>query len=417
MAKKKVISTDVYDFVQLDKMLSSIDGLEDGSILTDNTFATIDHFIPTGNYIFNAQLSGTIFGGFANTRSYGFAGDPGAGKSFLCYNAIKNAMDMGYTVVYVDTEGAADKSTFANFGIDSDKIRYQPCKTVGQFKKLAMELISYVKKFKHLPIEERPRLLLVLDSVSMLTTEKELEDAITGGKQETMDMGLKAKQLRSLFRVITLDLSGAKIPLIMTHHLQSSATPYQGKSTSGGQGPIYSCSAQLYLSKSALKDGDTKTGVIITSRPNKSRFCVPNDVQFHIPFTGVMNKYVGLEDYISWKACGIERGKIYSAKEYSKLKEQEQAKCSEFHDQDGEVGYFEAVKTSTRFAVRHLGATIYAKELFSKEVFTMDVLMQLDENAIKPKFKLPELSDADTDLEAFVEVDEEEEEDTMDNLL
>ena len=415
MAKKKTISTDIFDFEKLDKMLSSIDGLEDGSILTDNTFATIDHYISTGNYIFNAQLCGSIYGGYANTRSYGFAGDPGAGKSFLCYNATKNAIDIGYTVVYVDTEGAADKSTFLNFGINTDKVRYQPCKTVGQFKKLVMELIAYVMKFKHLPIEDRPRLMLILDSVSMLTTQKELDDAVTGGKEETMDMGLKAKQLRSLFRAITLDLSGAKIPMLMTHHLQTGGGPYAGKTTSGGKGPTFSCSAELYLSKSQLKDGDTKTGVIITSRPNKTRFCVPVEVQFHIPYTGVMNKYVGLEEYISWAGCGIDRGKVYDSKEYAKMKESEQAKCEEFVDQDGEVGYFEYSKTSTRFIVKHLGKSIYPRELFTKEVFTQDVLKTLDETVIKAKFKLPELTDSDQELEAFLETVEEEE-DTLDNM-
>lgn len=417
MAKKKTISTDVFDFVALDKMLSSIDGLEDGSILTDNTFATIDHFIPTGNYIFNAQLSGSIYGGYANTRSYGFAGDPGAGKSFLCYNAVKQAQEIGYTVVYVDTEGAADKNTFLNFGINTDKVRYQPCKTVGQFKKLCMELIDYVKKFKNLPIDERPRVMLILDSVSMLTTQKELDDAVTGGKEETMDMGLKAKQLRSLFRAITLDLSGAKIPMLMTHHLQTGGGPYSGKTTSGGKGPTFSCSAELYLSKSQLKeDGVTKTGVIITSRPNKTRFCVPQEVEFHIPYNGVMNKYVGLEKWIKWDVCGIDRGKVYDQKEYNKMKEADQAKCLEFVDQDGEVGFFEYQKTSQRFIVKHLGKSIFPRELFTKEVFTKEVLDALDEKAIKPNFKLPELSDSDTDLEVFVEDHEEEYEDTLENM-
>lgn len=137
------------------------------------------------------------------------------GKSFLCLNIVREAQKKGYNVIYCDTEGAIDKTSALKFGIDAHKIRYQPIQTVSQFQTFVSNVVEMVKKAKI--ASEDPKIMLVVDSLGMLSTDKELADAVKG--HNAADMGSKAKELRKLFRVITLDLTAAKIPLIVTNHV------------------------------------------------------------------------------------------------------------------------------------------------------------------------------------------------------
>lgn len=369
MAKQK----SEFSFLDLDKELSKIAGFETGSILTENTFSEVDDWIPTGNYLLNAQLSGSLFGGIPNTRSLGLMGDPGTGKSFVCLNVVREAQKKGYDVMYCDTEGAIDKSTAINFGINTDKIRYQPIKTVTEFQTFVSNLLAIVKKAKENGAS--PKILLILDSLGMLSTDKELNDAMIG--KNAADMGAKAKELRKLFRVITLDLTAAKIPLICTNHVYTGGGFMPTKESSGGDGPIFAMSVISFLSKAQLKENGsaTKTGIIVTSNLKKSRFTIPEPVKFHISFANGMNPYVGLQDFVTWEACGIERGKLEEVKTKDGKKEL----------------VFTANASSTRWAVKHLGKTVTSSQLFSGEIFTQEVLESLDEKVIKQHFLLPSM--------------------------
>lgn len=367
MAKQK----SEFSFLDLDKELSKIAGFETGSILTDNTFSEVDDWIPTGNYLLNAQLSGSLFGGIPNTRSLGLMGDPGTGKSFVCLNVVREAQKKGYDVMYCDTEGAIDKSTAINFGINTDKIRYQPIKTVTEFQTFVSNLLALVKKAKENGAS--PKILLILDSLGMLSTDKELNDAMIG--KNAADMGAKAKELRKLFRVITLDLTAARIPLICTNHVYTGGGFMPTKESSGGDGPIFAMSVVSFLSKAQLKENGsaTKTGIIVTSNLKKSRFTIPEPIKFHISFANGMNSYVGLQDFVTWEACGIERGKLEEVKSKDGTKEL----------------VFTANASSTRWAVKHLGKTVTSSQLFTAGIFTQEVLESLNEKVIRKHFLLP----------------------------
>jgi RecA/RadA recombinase len=370
MAKQK----SDFSFLDLDKELSKIAGFETGSILAENTFSEVDDWIPTGNYLLNAQLSGSLFGGIPNTRSLGLMGDPGTGKSFVCLNVAREAQKKGYDVVYCDTEGAIDKSSAIKFGIDPNKVRYQPIKTVSEFQTFVSNLISLVKKAKEAGAS--PKILLIVDSLGMLSTDKELNDAMKG--HNAADMGAKAKELRKLFRVITLDLTAARIPLICTNHVYVGGGFFPTKESSGGDGPIFAMSVISFLSKAQLKEGNstTKTGIIVTSNLKKSRFTIPEPVKFHISFANGMNPYVGLQDFVTWESCGIERGKLEEIKNKDGIKEV----------------VFTPNPSSTRWAIKHLGKTVTSSQLFNAEIFTQEVLQQLDEKVIKSHFLLPAMS-------------------------
>ena len=369
MAKQ---SSKEFSFLDLDKELSKISGFETGSILQDNNFSEVDEWIPTGNWLLNAQLSGTLFGGIPNTRSLGLMGDPGTGKSFVCLNVAREAQKKGYDVIYCDTEGAIDKSTALKFGIDANKVRYQPIKTVTEFQTFVSNLLDLVKKAK--TSGANPKILLILDSLGMLSTDKELRDAIEG--KNAADMGAKAKELRKLFRVITLDLTAAKIPLVCTNHVYAGGGFFPTKESSGGDGPIFAMSVISFLSKAQLKEGNssTKTGIIVTSNLKKSRFTIPEPVKFHISFANGMNPYVGLQDFVSWEACGIQRGKLEEVRKADGTKE---------------MVFTASESPQARWAIKHLGKTITSSQLFTPEVFTEDVLQQLDVNVIQKHFQLP----------------------------
>lgn len=374
MAKKE------FSFAELDKQLSKIEGFESGSILEINDFSEVTEWIPTGNYLLNAQLSGSLFGGIANNRSMGIAGDPQTGKSFLCMNIVREAQKVGYNVIYCDTEGAIDKSSAKKFGIDTTTVRYQPIRTITDFKIFVANLLDKVKEARKQGAE--PKILIVLDSLGMLSTDKETGDALKG--KSAMDMGIRSKELRSLFRVITLDLTGAKIPLVCTNHTTTGNIGgfMPTKEAAGGDGPIFSMSNVIMLSKAQLKENDgTKTGIVVTSTPKKARFTKPYPVKFHISFLNGMNAFVGLQDFVSWETCGIQKGKL------------------EVDKKTGEM-VFTPNESSTRWAVEHLGKTVPSSQIFTPEIFTMDVLKKLDEKVIKPHFLLPDLFD-ESELEAL----------------
>lgn len=392
MAKAQIAqSNKPFSFLDLDKELSKIEGFELGSLLANNSFSEVDEWIPTGNYLLNGSISGSLFGGIPNTRSFGLMGDPGTGKSFVCLNVAREAQKKGYDIIYCDTEGAIDKTGALKFGIDANRLRYQPIKTVSQFQTFVANLVDMVNKAR--AKGESPKILLILDSLGMLSTDKELADAMRG--HNAADMGAKAKELRKLFRVITLDLTAAKIPLICTNHVYTGGGFMPTKESSGGDGPIFAMSVISFLSKAQLKEGSstTKTGIVVTSNLKKSRFTVPEQVKFHISFANGMNPYVGLQDYVTWDVCGIERGKLEEVKGPDGKKELK----------------FTANASSTRWAVRHLGKTVTTSELFTSKVFTQEALEQLDEKVIQKKFKLPELTDYSEMIDSVEDSDIENE--------
>jgi RecA/RadA recombinase len=354
-------------------------------------FSDIDEYIPTGNYLLNAQMSGSVFGGYPNTRSIGIAGDSGAGKTFLCLNAVRELQAKDYFVFYIDTEGAIDRSDYVKFGVDLDKLKY-----------VRMGLISDVKFFVNDFIEtmkENPGLkaAIFVDSVGMLDTDKSKRDMEAG--KNASDMGLRSKEMRSLFKSFTLELSNLRVPFIFTNHTYASMDQYTPKGMSGGGGPEFSASIILMLSKGTLRDENkTTTGIIVRSKTRKNRLAKPIDIEFHISFHKGMNPYVGLEQFVSWDNCGVGRGNKLTEKEFSKLKADESSLCSKF-EVNGETFYFLPKKLGKNYIVRHNGDEVPVKEFFSARLFTDEVLKVLDEKIIKPTFKFPETQDGINDLE------------------
>jgi len=354
-------------------------------------FSDIEEYIPTGNYLLNAQMSGSLFGGYPNTRSIGIAGDSGAGKTFLCLNAVRELQAKGYMVFYIDTEGAIDSSDYIKFGVDLTKLKYLRMGLISEVKFFVNDLLETIKENPGLKIA------MFVDSVGMLDTDKSKTDMEKG--KNAGDMGLRAKEMRALFKSFTLDLSNYKVPFIFTNHTYASMDQYTPKGIAGGGGPEFSASIILMLSKGTLRDENkTTTGIIVRSKTKKNRLAKPIDIEFHISFHKGMNPYVGLEQYVNWENCGVGRGNKLTEKEYSKLKADDQELCSMF-ELNGETFYFLPKKLGKTYLIRHNGDEVPVKEFFSARLFTNDVLTQLDETVIKPTFKFPETQDGIDNLE------------------
>jgi recombination protein RecA len=355
-------------------------------------FSDIEEYIPTGNYLLNAQMSGSLFGGYPNTRSIGIAGDSGAGKTFLCLNAVRELQAKGYMVFYIDTEGAIDSSDYVKFGVDLTKLKYLRMGLISEVKFFVNDLLETIKENPGLKIA------MFVDSVGMLDTDKSKSDMEKG--KNAGDMGLRAKEMRALFKSFTLDLSNYKIPFIFTNHTYASMDQYTPKGIAGGGGPEFSASIILMLSKGTLRDENkTTTGIIVRSKTKKNRLAKPIDIEFHISFHKGMNQYVGLEQYVNWENCGVGRGNKLTEREFSKLKPDEQDLCSKF-ELNGETFYFMPKKLGKTYLIRHNGDEVPVKEFFSARLFTEDVLKELDEKVIKPTFKFPETQDGIDSLES-----------------
>lgn len=345
-------------------------------------FSDVDEYTDTGNYALNAQISGSLFGGYPNTRSVSIAGDPGTGKTYLCLNAVRNYQKKGYMVFYIDTEGAIDSTDYVKFGVDLDKLRYL---RMGLISEVKFFVYDFIKTFKENP---GLKMALFVDSIGLLDTDKTGRDIEKGSNAS--DMGLKAKELRALFRSFTLELSNIKVPLIFTNHTYASMDQYTPKGASGGGGPEFSASVILMLSKAPLRDENkTKTGIIVHCDTNKNRFAKPIRIDFHISTTKGMNAFVGLQNYVSWENCGVGRGVRLTEKEYKKLKPDEQAKCHAF-DFEGTQYYFYPKTLGKTYLIRHNCDNVPVSEFFTSRLFTMDVLRELDETTIKPTFKFPD---------------------------
>lgn len=391
-------------FTELDNVLSKVN--DKGSIITHNTFSKIDEWIPTGNFLLNAQLSGSLFGGYPNSRSICVAGESGTGKTFLTLNACREAQKMGYNIIYMDSEAAVDEDIIKNFGVNPENFRYQPVSTPQEVRHFVANLCDTLKKAKDKG-SELPKIMLVLDSLGNLATNKERGDAMSGNDKKDMT---KQQELRSLFRVITTDLAEMKIPFIFTNHTYASIGSFiPGQTISGGGGAIYNASVILQLSKAGLKEGGDeaaaagvqKTGIIVTSKAAKNRFARPIPVKFHISFYKGMNPYVGLETFINWENCGIQRGKILDQKVFDKYVAGKPAEAIiaptrwEHTLEDGtvKVFYLEPKETARTIVVRHLGCEVKPNELFTPKVITEEVLKELDEKIIKKMFMLPNIAD------------------------
>ena len=249
-------------------------------------------YVDTGSYIFNALVSGSIFGGVSGNKITAIAGETSTGKTFFSLAVVKNFLinnPTGYCL-YFDTEAAITKSLLESRGIDTTRLVVVNVVTIEDFRNKTLKAVDlYLKK----PKSERSPCIFVLDSLGMLSTNKEITDTLA--EKDTRDM-TKAQLIKGAFRMLTLKLGQANIPMIVTNHTYESMSLYGGKQMSGGSGLQYASSTIVYLSKSKEKDGTEVIGNIIRAKTQKSRLSKENkqvEIRLFYDERG-LDKYYGL---------------------------------------------------------------------------------------------------------------------------
>jgi len=303
-----------------------------------------ERYVDTGSYIFNGLVSGSIFGGVSGNKITAIAGESSTGKTFFSLAVVKNFLDSnpdGYCL-YFDTEAAVNK------GVLESRLSLEQLKrlvvvnvvTIEEFRTKALKAIDIYLKTD---TADRKPCMFVLDSLGMLSTEKEIRDALDD--KQVRDM-TKSQLVKGAFRMLTLKLGQANVPLIVTNHTYDVIGAYvPTKEMGGGSGLKYAASTIIYLSKKKEKDGKEVIGNIIKAKTHKSRLSKENkqvEIRLFYDERG-LDKYYGL----------LELGEI--------------------------GGLWKNV--AGRYEIN--GKKVYAKAIYKdpEEYFTPDVMQALDEIA------------------------------------
>jgi len=273
--------------------LSKTIGNEYAGIVEDGIVAgDVDGYIDTGSYVLNALVSGSLFGGIPNNKITAFAGESATGKTFFILGAIGKFLKDNPTggVIYFESESALTKNMIAERGIDTKRIAIVPVATIEEFGTQCVKLLD---KYLEQKESQRQPICLVLDSLGMLSTLKEMTDTESGSDKRDMT---RAPKIRGIFRTLTLKLGRAKVPMLITNHTYDVIGAYfPTKAMSGGSGLKYAASNILFLSKKKEKDGTEIVGNIIKVVNHKSRLTKENKmVEVLVTYDKGLSRYYGL---------------------------------------------------------------------------------------------------------------------------
>jgi len=276
-------------------------GNEFASIVSDGVAAgDVDNYVDTGSYIFNALCSGSLYGGIPSNKVTALAGETSTGKTFFALSVVRNFLEANPTggVIYFETESAISKEMIESRGIDSQRMVLFPVSTIEEFRTQACRIVDkYMKETKREPM------MFVLDSLGMLSTSKEMED-VSNDKQ-VRDM-TKSQLIKGAFRVLTLKLGQANVPMLVTNHTYDVIGSYvPTKEMGGGTGLKYAASSIIYLTKSKERDSKKEVvGSIIKCEAKKSRLTVEGSKIA----TRLFFDERGLDKYYGLLELGIDHG-------------------------------------------------------------------------------------------------------------
>jgi RecA/RadA recombinase len=314
------------------------------SIVEDEeSSAEFTGYIDTGSYILNAVFSGSLYGGIPNNKLTMFAGESATGKTFFVLGICKAFLDSHdeATVIYYDTEAAVTKAMMKERGIDVSRVIVSEPETIQKFRYKALQALDTYMEIKD---SDKPPIMIVLDSLGMLSTSKELEDSTEG--KDTRDM-TKAQVIKATVRVLILKAAKARVPILVTNHTYDGMGMFATKEISGGSGLKFAATTIAMLSKKKEKEGTDVIGNIIHVKMYKSRLSKENSmVDVRLTYKEGLDKYYGLLDL---------------AEKYNIIK-----------------------KVSTRYELPD-GTKVFGKEINSnpEKYFTEEVMTQLEEAAKK----------------------------------
>ena len=252
-----------------------------------------EEYIDSGSYIFNALVSGSINGGISGNKITAIAGESSTGKTFFSLAVVRNFLETNPDGIclYFDTESAITRSLLESRGIDTSRVVVLNVVTIEEFRTKALQCVD---KYLKVEKDERQPMMFVLDSLGMLSTEKEITDALADKNVRDMT---KSQLVKGAFRMLTLKLGQADVPLIVTNHTYDVIGSYvPTKEMGGGSGLKYAASTIIYLSKKKEKSGTEVVGNIIKAKTAKSRLSKENqevEVRLYYDERG-LDRYYGL---------------------------------------------------------------------------------------------------------------------------
>jgi RecA/RadA recombinase len=289
------------------EITKSIDGLSIG-------FNDPTDWISTGNYALNYLISGDFHKGIPLGKVTVFAGDSGAGKSYICSgNIVKHAQEQGIFVVLVDSENALDEQWLRALGVDTHESKLLKL-SMAMIDDVAKTISTFMSDYKALPDGERPKVMFVIDSLGMLLTPTDVNQFEAGEMKG--DLGRKPKALTALVRNCVNMFGSYNVGMVCTNHTYASQDMFDpDDKISGGQGFIYASSIVVAMKKLKLKedeDGNKVSevnGIRAACKIMKTRYAKPFEgVQVKIPYTTGMSPYSGLVDLAEKKGLLKKEG-------------------------------------------------------------------------------------------------------------
>ena len=297
-----------FDLSKFRKTLTkSIDGLGVG-------FNDPTDWVSTGNYALNYLISSDFKKGVPLGKVTVFAGESGAGKSYICSgNLIKNAQEQGIFVVLIDSENALDKAWLEALGVDTDEAKLLKL-NMAMIDDVAKTISEFMKEYKAMPEDAKPKVLFVIDSLGMLLTPTDVDQFEAGNMKG--DMGRKPKALTSLVRNCVNMFGSHNVGLVATNHTYASQDMFDpDDKISGGQGFIYASSIVVAMKKLKLKEDEDGNkisqvkGIRSACKIMKTRYAKPfESVYMKIPYETGMDPYSGLVDLFEEKGILVQQG-------------------------------------------------------------------------------------------------------------
>lgn len=295
---------------KIDKdVLKVFDKLEklnpEAKFLSESALSTVNEWVDTGCMVLNAIISGSLYGGVPVGRITGFSGPSAAGKTYIINKILANGQKKGMVPVIFDTEAAIDASSTTGVGLDPEQVKYVPVQTVEDCRNQIATFLDSVIEAKM-----RGKFILSIDSLGNLASQKELDDTEKG--KTAMDMGTRAKGLKSMMRLLTFKAAQAGVTILFSNHTYddpSAMFPTLVKAQSGGKGPVYLASVLVQLAKrdekhdktneddEILPEANKVSGTTLRALTVKNRFVPPFlECEAYLNFKKGLDKYSGLKE-------------------------------------------------------------------------------------------------------------------------
>lgn len=315
---------------EVKNVLDSIDSLTPyATYLNKGTLSKVDGWIDTGSLVLNALISGTMHGGVPKNRVTIFSGESMTGKTYILNKILANAQKQGLTPVVFDSEGAIDSDSAAKLGLDTANVKYISCFSIEEARNIIYNFLTKVRE-----AGQEGKFIIAIDSLGNLQNQLSLDRM---GKESTsMDMGTRARAMKSLLTTCTNLSRVTKTPFIMTNHIYddpSAMFESMVKNQAGGKGVAYLSDVSVQLSRKPEKDDGGKVfdgklavgqrnypGVILRALTTKNRFIRQYlQGEMYLSFESGLNKYYGLLELAVGFGVVEQNGATYSLSDGTKL--------------------------------------------------------------------------------------------------